>query len=174
MKTRSIYSIFDFFRDMGGLGFILTSIASFLNLVFTINKMENKLVSQLYQKPSTFSVEDLNSMSGSKVHTIEGNKKLKASEQSVSRELFQGLHCFGRRCCNEGDLTDRIFAVGRENLARDINLIRIVRSLRVFESYAADRMSKQELERMKKEARKIEIEQFINDDNASDVMPDDP
>ena len=71
-------------------------------------------------------------------------------------------------------MTDRIFTVGRENLARDINLIRIVRSLRVFESYAADRMSKEELERMKKEARKIEIEQFINDDNASDVMPDEP
>ena len=74
MKTKSVYSIFDFFRDMGGLGFILTSIASVLNLLFTFNKMENRLVSQLYQKPSTFKIEDLNSMSGSKVHTIDGNR----------------------------------------------------------------------------------------------------
>ena len=137
---------------MGGLGFLLTNLASVLNMLFTYNKMENKLVSQLYQKPATFKVEDPQSMSGNKVFAIEGNRKLKASEQSVSRELLQGLHCFGRRCCNDGDLTDRIFAAGRENLARDINLIRIVRSLRVFESYAADRMSKHELDRMKKEA----------------------
>ena len=87
VKTKSIYSVFDFFRDMSGLGFLLTNLASVLNMLFTYNKIENKLVSLLYQKPATFKVEDPQSMSGNKVFAIEGNRKLKASEQSVSREL---------------------------------------------------------------------------------------
>ena len=98
-------------------------------------------------------------MSGSRVHTIEGDSKFKAKDQSVSREFCQSLHCFGKRCFNGGDLTDKMFAAGRESLARDINLIRIIRSLRFLESFAEDRMDKREFYNLRVEAQKREIEQ---------------
>ena len=42
-----------------------------------------------------------------------------------------------KRCCARGDRTDKFFNMGRRNLAQEISVVRLVRSLRVFESYIA-------------------------------------
>ena len=49
---RSIYSAFDFMRDLGGLLFLCVLFCSFLNKLFSFNKQENALVAQLYKKPA--------------------------------------------------------------------------------------------------------------------------
>ena len=49
----SVYNLLDFLRDVGGLVGILIVITSFFNEVFSFNKLENWLVSELYMKPKT-------------------------------------------------------------------------------------------------------------------------
>mmetsp|Transcript_30479 Transcript_30479/g.40549 ORF Transcript_30479/g.40549 Transcript_30479/m.40549 type:complete len:103 (+) Transcript_30479:119-427(+) len=100
-----------------------------INLL-TYNKLQNLLVSHLYKKPSTYweTKED-----------IKGPRELNADDQSVSMELCQNLFCCGRKCCcGSGDMTDKLFTVGRESLARDLNIVRLIRSLRVVERYIDD------------------------------------
>ena len=65
---------------MGGLAFILVSVTSALNRLFTYNKLENLLVADLYKKPFTFRVRDQQTMSGTRMQTVDGDKKLNANE----------------------------------------------------------------------------------------------
>ena len=49
---KSVYSLFDFLRDVGGLAFLFSLLSSGANKLFTFNKLENLLVAHLYTKPS--------------------------------------------------------------------------------------------------------------------------
>ena len=50
-------------------------------------------------------------------------------------------------------MTDDFFQVGRESLARDLNLVRIIRRLRVIDNFIEDKMTKNEL----KEAKQLAL-----------------
>ena len=49
-----MYSFFDLLRDVGGAAFFLSALFSAANSIFTLNKLENQLVAQLYKKPVKF------------------------------------------------------------------------------------------------------------------------
>ena len=42
-----------------------------------------------------------------------------------------------RRFCSRGDRIDKFFNLGRRTLAREISVVRMVRSIRVLEKYLA-------------------------------------
>ena len=51
---KSVYTAFDFLRDVGGLTFACVLFATGLAHGFTYNKMENQMVAQLYRKPKSW------------------------------------------------------------------------------------------------------------------------
>jgi len=63
-----------------------------------------------------------------------------------------------RRCFGRGDRIDKFFNLGRENLAREISVIRLVRSLRVVEKYLADSVPDKKHQRMKAEAKRVPVD----------------
>ena len=81
-------------------------------------------MAQLYTKPSQWW--------GNKAE-IRGSSELSADDQSVVRELLYSLRCCGKRPCGKGDVTDRLFETGRRSLSRDINVVRLIRSMRLLE-----------------------------------------
>ena len=95
---RSIYSGFDFLRDIGGLTCILVVIASSINSVCNYSKLENTLVSQLYKKP------DL-----AKGRYRKESKTLDPQGQSTSSEVLASMRIGGRQCCGRSDRIDRYF-----------------------------------------------------------------
>jgi len=64
------------------------------------------------------------------------------------------VRCRRKQLCGRGDQTDRFFSLGRDSLARDVNLVRIVRSLRVLDHFLEDRMHGDDLNALKVKARK--------------------
>jgi len=64
------------------------------------------------------------------------------------------MRCRGKNVCGRGDITDRLFAVGRQSLARDINLVRLVRSMRVMERFVEETLNKSELAKLKHDAHR--------------------
>jgi len=57
-------------------------------------------------------------------------------------ELCQKISCCGAPCCKGGDVTDRLFRVGRDSLTREINVIKLVRSLRIVERFIEESLDK--------------------------------
>ena len=89
-----MYSVIDFFRDIGGAAILLIIIAGKINAIWTYNKLENSIVAQLYMKPTIIKRE---------VDTVGKDKELKADGQSVTKELCQLFRCRGRQLCCKGD-----------------------------------------------------------------------
>ena len=140
LTQKQVYSFLDFCRDIGGAAFLLSLISGQINAIWTYNKLENILVSQLYLKPSIWKGE---------IDKVGSDKALRAEEQSVSKEFCQLFRFRGRQLCCRGDQTDSFFELGRSNLSHDINLIRIVRSLRVFEQFLEESVPPDTLQTLK-------------------------
>ena len=115
VHQRTVYSVFDFMRDIGGVFFLVATFCSVFASLFNFNKHENKLVAQLYKRPKM----------GQDKGTL-----LNAENQSVTLEMFQACQCGKTKCCGRGDRTDRWFDLGRRTLAHEVNVKKIVRSIR--------------------------------------------
>ena len=59
------------------------------------------------------------------------------------------ISCCGRRICTKGDVTDRMFEIGRRNLTHELNLVRMIRNQRMFENFVDEAIDKKEAKRLK-------------------------
>lgn len=148
ITERSVYSSFDFMRDIGGIFFFAATICSVGSTLFNYNKLENKLVSQLYKIPKL------------ELDTSKKSFNLNADNQSVSHEMSHSLKCGRRKCCGNGDHIDSWFRLGRQTLAHEINVQRIIRSLRVFETFLEKKVPDAELKQIIKDSNKMTLKEL--------------
>ena len=158
---RSVYTVFDWMRDIGGIFFFTAMLGSFCNSLFNYNKLENQIVAQLYKRPK---LKDDNPKDKGNLH---------ASEQSTSLELCLALCCRKRKFCGLGDRTDRWFNLGRRSLVRETSVQTILRSIRAFNTYLEQKVPSNELEKIKNSSKKMPLKYiYPNETSDSNVISD--
>ena len=122
-------SIIEQIIQIGGLLFVLLLISQCLVSIFRWNKVENELVGHLFKK-----------------HTRLGtNKKLaylNATDQYAASEIWQETAptCCLKRCGTQ-DSRDRWFEIGRKALYKELNVVNLLRAVRMVTLFAKQETS---------------------------------
>ena len=124
-----MYNLLDMLGDIGGLQYFLIIIFSLLLALLHFHRVENYLVSQMFQvvdhrtfKPS---VQKVSFKSGKKV--VEVDRGLHVAKLNYCRELINGI-CLrkGETCpcrCMQKSRMERLFDKGRHALKREMDIV---------------------------------------------------
>ena len=67
------------------------------------------------------------------------------------------ISCCGGRSCTRGDVTDRMFEIGRRTLTHELNVVRMIRNQRIFENFVEEALDKKEAKRLKVIAHQLPL-----------------
>lgn len=84
------------------------------------------------------------------------------------------MKCGKSRIFGKGDLTDRLFDSGRRTLTRELNVLRIVRNLRIVEKHIELNMKDDDFDSLKADTRRIPIEPLGVEYSPSEAEPKGP
>ena len=73
------------------------------------------------------------------------------------------IGCRGKKICARGDITDRLFETGRRSLTHELNIVRIIRNQRMFESFIEDKLENREVRKLRYEAQQHVLRRFKPD-----------
>ena len=120
---RNMYNVLDMLSDIGGMQSILFSVSAIFLGAWNHNNFDNYMVSYLY----TYSQED---PSNSKTDQARFNppKMCSLKEYCLSHASF--LLCCVKRRCQAKSREQRAFEKAREELQKEIDIIRIIKRQR--------------------------------------------